>query len=131
MSIDYEAMLYGPNYRFHGVDAELTPQLTHIAVTVRAIDKTAGVLVDAASERGHARSLQSIQIQTVRPCVDIRMSELIANGVALDALKDSTIKLYPGTTNEKTWIVKTHLLKPGPYGENAGEVRLVLIEEAP
>jgi hypothetical protein len=50
--------------------------------------------------------------------------ELTEKGVLLADLDEGSIAL-----NGKPWRIKTHLLKPSPEGELAGEVYLILIEE--
>jgi len=103
---------YNTIYAVHGVAAVLTPNSSLGETDVTAIDKTAGVVVG-----------ESVDVQTIRPGAMLRMSELASNGIAADELDDGTIEL-----NDKTWLIKAHLLRPSPTGEATGEVLLILQE---
>lgn len=106
--MDWNAALYDPIYARLGVSAVLSVGSDDFELTV--IDKTSGELVDTGS----------VGIQTIRPCADVRMSELVIDP---DALPDGTLAM-----NGKTWRIDHFAYRPGPGGEQSGEVRMILME---
>lgn len=115
VTIDWQTNLYDPIYDTLGADAALTPGTGGSAVTVRTIDKTAGLEVADARSPG---------LLTIKPAAIIRISDLNDNGLTREDLNDGTIVL-----DGKTWRIQAHLLKPGPEGELRGEAVLLLIDE--
>ncbi len=114
MSIDWQTTLYDPIYAAVGVAASITPLESGIPVSgLTALDKTAGVAV----------TLGNIEAQSVLPAAIFRMAELIENELSEQDLDGGTV-----TFNGKTWKIKSHQLKPSPYGEMDGEVYLFLAE---
>lgn len=120
--IDWEAEHYTPQYRDWGVDATLTPKATGIPVTLRMIDETAGVVVEASV--GGQRQLSPVSIPTVQPCACVRRSELTEKSIADVALIGGAVVI-----NGSTYEVKSLRPVPGGDGETSGEVRLVLMGE--
>jgi hypothetical protein len=84
-------------------------------VSVTAIAKIAGASIDPPGT--------AVEVQTIRPAADVRMSELAGNGIERADLKGGTIEVAGAT-----WRIETTLPRPSPEGEANGEVRLVLIE---
>lgn len=112
--IDWQATLYGPVYSTLSVPAQLSIGDTdQSAVTLSAIDKTAGILVG-----------DQVGIQTIKPACDIRAKEFFATGLVRDDLSGASI-----TFNGKTWDITHHEVRPGPEGEALGELRLFLSEQ--
>jgi hypothetical protein len=127
MLVDFDETLYDPVYAAFGVDAIITPTGTGApTLSVIAIDKTKGAEVPA----GHSGAGSGLVVGTIRPCADVRMAELLArlaeHSLTLDALNEATITLQPPVGSPSTWSIKSHYPKGGPFGEEAGERRLVL-----
>jgi hypothetical protein len=109
--MDYQSLLYNPNYLIFGVEGTLTlPGTDGDVIVLAAIDKTSGVEVGGSAD-----------VQTILPAAVVRASEL--SSISLTDLEDATLVL-----NSKTWVVKSHMLKPSPKGEADGEVYLILYE---
>ena len=96
------------------VDATLDTGTDGDAVSVRAIDKTAGVEV---AGKGDASS--------IRVAAFVRMSQLTGLGLARGDLHGGTL-----TIGDKTWRIDGHVLRPNPDGELKGEVCMFLMESA-
>jgi hypothetical protein len=118
--LDFGALLYDPLYDSFGVAAVITPAGTGAgSASVTAIDHTAGV--EVRSSHGSA----SIELGTVRPVADVRKYELAARGLTVADLDGATIAL-----NGKTWRIKSYYPKGDPHGEDAGELRLILLVDS-
>lgn len=117
--------LLDPQYSAWGTQASFTPERTGVAVELTVIDQTNGVAVTAKTSLEHH---SPIVMQSVKPCADVRWSELKAKRLSREDLDKGKLKLYPDTTGEKFWRVRSHVLRPGFDGEESGEVRLVLEE---
>jgi hypothetical protein len=112
------AALHAPPPRGFGKPAVLTLASLSDPVDITAIPKVGGAVVDPPGT--------SVEIQTIRPAADVRMSELTALGITdLVALHRGQIELAG-----KVWRIETWVMKPSPEGEANGEVRLVLSEAA-
>jgi len=103
--IDFDALVFGPLYSTFGKPAALT--IGSAAYDLDVIDNTKGVTVDDGS---------AIGVQTIRPAVDVRRSELVALGIAVGDLIDGEI-----TLNGTTWRIKSFL-------DNGDELRLILMQ---
>ncbi|MCW2854366.1 MAG: hypothetical protein JWM84_4030 [Nocardioides sp.] len=113
--VDFSSLLYGPVYATLGAPALLTLVEGEPGILVTAIDKTSGVEVAGGG---------SFDVLTIKPAAAVRSRELAALGVALADLDESTLSL-----NGREWRVRSHMLKPSPQGELAGEVYLILADE--
>lgn len=107
---DFAALLYGPIYSTLGVAAVLDLG-SDGQVTLTVIDKTAGADVGG----------DGLDVHSIKPAADVRVTELNDNDLERDDLNGKAI-----TFNGSTWTVITHLIKPGPQGETSGEIRMVL-----
>lgn len=113
--IDWKSLLYAPVYDIIGVDAVITPATNASAVTLTALDKTAGIEVSDGS---------GIDVGTVRPAAVIRKQEMLDAGLTPSDLEDANLCM-----NGKDWRVKSWFPRPSPTGEADGEIYLILIEE--
>ncbi|MER9355556.1 hypothetical protein NKI61_20000 [Mesorhizobium sp. M0514] len=114
--IHYAALYASPI----AVDAVLTVTCGDPPMALRAIDKTAGLVIEG-NEAGRNRF--SSEVQTVEPAAAVRATDLA--GIDLADLRGASLEI-----NGKTWTVRNHLLKPAPTGEGKGEVLLLLTELA-
>ncbi|RWQ12337.1 hypothetical protein [Mesorhizobium sp.] len=111
--VDFDVLLYDPNYTVFGEPAVLTLDDTAgTTADLTAIDETAGVEV-----------LENASISTIRPAATVRTSELTEKGVAVAELANASL-----TLNGKNWIVISHHYLPSPKGETQAEIRLILEE---
>lgn len=112
MSMDWQGLLYDPNYDVLGVEAVLTPRGLPALEPITVLDKTSGVeVVEAGST-----------VQTVKPAAVIRIRELEERGLTdLDLLDNSEIVL-----NGMIYTGISYLKRPSPKGELDGEVYLFL-----
>lgn len=85
------------------------------AIDLLCINHTAGIVVQI-----------NIDVQTVRPAVDIRVRELELYGVHREDLTDGQILLWPDTPEQELWHIEDVLPRPGIWGEPSGELRLWL-----
>ena len=108
-------LLYGPLYASFGAPAVLTLRPDAPGIPITAIDRTEGVEVSASG---------SIDVLTIKPAAMVRMSELTELGVMLADLDGATLLL-----NGRVRRIDSHMLKPGPQGDSAGEVYLILSDE--
>lgn len=105
--IDFDALLFGPAYRVFAEPAVLKiGAATH---QINVIDGTRGVAVEEGGP---------IAVETVRPVVDVRRSQLLQRGIALSGLVDAEL-VFSG----QSWRIKT------PLDLNRDEVRLILMAE--
>jgi hypothetical protein len=104
--IHYDALYASPI----AVDAVLTVACGDPPMALRAIDKTAGIVING-SERDQRRF--TAEVQTVSPAVAVRAGDLA--DVEKEKLQGAEI-----TFNGKTWLVDTHAFRPSPMGEGAG-----------
>ena len=95
-------------------DVSLLPGAGGTAVTVRGIDKTAGV--ELANDQG--------VVETIRPMIFVRFSELTDNGLTAADVDGGTV-----TLNSREWRIKSHAARPCPDGEAKGEMALILSDE--
>ena len=105
--IDFDALLFRPADRVFAEPAELT--IGSIAYQVDVIDGTRGVAVEEGG---------SIAIETIRPVVDVRRSQLSQQGITISQLIDAVLVLAG-----QSWRVKTLLEL------SRDEVRLILMAE--
>ena len=98
------------------VDAQIEPGTGGTAANIRVIDKTDGIEI---SDGGQASTM------TIKPAVNVRMTELAVNSLGKDDVDGGVIVL-----NSKRWTVEAHLMRPSPDGEAAGEIILLLTDEA-
>lgn len=80
----------------------------------RAIDKTNGIAITDTRT----------QIDTIRPVALVRARELEALGITMQDLPEGAI-----TLNGATWTIKSYQRVPSPFGEDDGEIRLILTGE--
>ncbi len=92
-------------------DAVVTPDGGG-AQTIRAIDKTAGVLVGGDD---------GVSVQSISPACDVRATELAAKGIDRVDLDRGTVEI-----DGMVWRIIVTAVRPGIYGEARGEVRLIL-----
>lgn len=105
--IDFNAVLLDPIYDAFGVEASLEASGT---VTLTVIDDTQGVVLDTGT---------SLQFAAAKPAARVRLSELTANNIAREDLKDAAI-----TFNGNSWTIAATQPKPLPDGP--GELYLIL-----
>jgi len=84
-------------------------------VDLRCINHTAGIVVQI-----------NIDVQTIRPAVDIRVREIELYGVHREDLTDGQVMLWPDTPQQELWHIEDVLPRPGIWGEESGELRLWL-----
>jgi hypothetical protein len=117
MTIDWAAH-YDPLYAAFGVSATLTLAETNVSYSgLTVIDKTLGVELAGGTSRN------DLSMLTILPACAVRAAELVANGIALSALKGSLI-----TFNGNVWRIENRRAVPSPAGELVGEIYLILIE---
>lgn len=114
MTLDFESLVLAPNYAVFGVTLEFKSPKTAAAVSLPAIDMTAGVEVP----------MGAAQVPTIRPAAMVRASDLAAARLAKDDMRGVCVTLAG-----KVWKVETTRPKPGPQGEGKGEVMLILSEQ--
>lgn len=90
------------------VDAVLTVSCGEMPYTIRVKDWTDGVQV----------GFQGVDFASLQPAIDVRVSELATNGIALADLRDASL-----TVNGRDWRVMSHLMIQTATG---AEVRLWL-----
>ena len=110
---EFNAMLLDPQYDAIGVPARIIPR-SGAAADVTVIDHTSGITV---AEGGQ------FQLETIRPVVCVRLSELADNALTITDINDGQVVMDPGEASEKTWRIKVPR-------ETGGEVQLVLLDEA-
>jgi hypothetical protein len=111
---EFNSLLLDPQYDAIGVPARIIP-VSGKAIEVTVIDHTAGLTV---SEGGQ------FQLETIRPVVCVRLSELAENKVTISDVADGQVVMDPGEAAEKTWRIKVPR-------EDKGELQLVLLDETP
>lgn len=112
--VDFDSLLYGPVYDvLADAEAVITVDGLTEPQTVPAIDRTEGVEVSASGA----------DWQTIKPAAVVRSSALTSVGIAARDVDGGSL-----TLNGKTWRITSHMLKPSPNGEAAGEVWLILAE---
>lgn len=99
-----------------GCDATLTPGSGGSAISVRAIDRTSGIIVQTGDGG---------EVQSIEPAAVLRMSTLDDNDLVRADLDDGLISI-----NSKSWRIVAHRLRPNPDGELKGEIMLLLGDEA-
>jgi hypothetical protein len=102
-----------------GTPALLTPSTDADILAITVIDETAGAIITEGK----------FGIQTIKPCVSVRASELTAAGLIPSDLSGGLIILRPNTHQQRSWRIEGYLLKPSPAGELAGEVQLTLLRD--
>lgn len=107
--MNFDALVLGPQYRVFGVDAQL--DLGGDVKSLRVIDRT------AKFEAG----TDVVRVDTTKPRVACRKSDLDALGVQLDTLRDATL-----TLNGNTWTITSTSPDMGPNGKGTGEIILNL-----
>lgn len=108
--LDYQSLLYDPVYGVIGVPAVLWMGVPLGNVPLTVIDKTAGLMINAA-----------VDLQTTAPVATVRAAELLAAGVALADIDGKLL-----TLNGKDWRIASFDLRPAPTGQSDGEVYLFL-----
>jgi len=108
--IDYQTLLYGPIYGFHGVDALITTTAGNVSVVV--LDRTYG----ASEKLGHG-----MVVETITPMCRVRMPELMSQISSL-ALLDMASVIF----SNRSWRIRSYEPKPSPNGEDDGELELML-----
>jgi hypothetical protein len=100
-----------------GTPALLTPSTDADELAITVIDETSGAVV----------TLGKLGIQSIKPAVSVRGSELTAAGLIPSDLSGGSVILRPNTPQETCWRIENYALKPSPAGELAGEVQIILI----
>jgi hypothetical protein len=98
--------------------ALLTPSTDADELAITVIDETSGAVV----------TLGKLGIQSIKPVVSVRASELTAAGLIPSDLSGGSLILRPNTPQESCWRIESYALKPSPAGELAGEVQIILIK---
>lgn len=106
---DHYASLYDPTLGM-AVIAELLPGNGGEAVEVSVIDKRAGIEMD----------LGEGVLSSLKPAVDIRLSELEEKSITTDRLRGGTL-----TISDTIYRITSWHPRPGPQG-HPGEVRMIL-----
>lgn len=104
-------LVYGPIFRLQSVPATLTPRGAVAGVDMKALDDTAGVLIEDA--------------ETLLPVARIRARDLDAAGFTTEDLDRGTIAL-----NGRTWRIERAGDEPTPAGRAPGMIMLVLSASA-
>jgi hypothetical protein len=112
--IDYQTLLYGPIYGFHGVDALITTPAGNVSVLV--LDRTAG----SSEKLGHG-----MIVETVTPMCRVRMPELAGGLAALNATI-TALDMASVIFSNRSWRIRSYEPKPSPNGEDDGELELIL-----
>jgi hypothetical protein len=107
--IDFDTLVFGPVYGTFGEPAVLTVGSAVHQITV--IDHTRGIAVEETGP---------IAVETIRPVVDVRRSELAQKGIVVADLIDAGL-LFAG----QTWRIKA------PLELLRDELRLILIAVDP
>jgi hypothetical protein len=111
--IDYSALLYDPVYAEIGVPATMIAGAITVEITV--YDET----------RRKTQTSGNVEVRSVGPGAFARIPELTAKGIARSDYDGATL-----TFNGRTWIVRSHEPCGSPNGEDAGEVRFLLMASA-
>jgi hypothetical protein len=114
--MDWDAVLLVPLYASLGVPATLTVATLTALVPVTALDDTKGIEITQGKSG----------LLTIKPVCSLRMRELATFGLVPSNLIGGTISLRPGTPDQADWHIESHLPKPNPSGETAGETQLIL-----
>ena len=109
--VHYSALYASPL----AVDAELVIACGDVPMSLRVIDKTAGIVTG-----GNGRF--NAEVETISPGAAVRAADLA--DVDKADLAGATL-----TMNGKTWTVENSKPLPGPTGEAGGEILLILTEE--
>jgi len=109
---------YSAIYDEIGVEAQVLPGNGGGAVTVTALDKTSGVVLNDG-----AGAALNVDFQDIRPGAIIRMSELTAASLVRSDLHGGEI-----TINDVTWHIESSRPRPAPTGEANGELLLILMK---
>lgn len=118
--LNYNRVLYSPNYKIIGTSATLTingvvyPNIDK-PNRIRVIDNTAG----AAIRQGR------VEIETEIPSIFIRTSTLNYLGITAENLVEAVISF-----NNGTWKIKDFKPMPSPKGEGDGEVFCIIEDMA-
>lgn len=105
--IDFDALVLRPAYQVFAEPAVV--KIGTISYAMNVIDGTRGVAVEEGGP---------MAVQTIRPVVDVRRTQLSQRGIALSQLNDAEITLAG-----ETWRVKALLEL------NRLEVRLILMAD--
>jgi hypothetical protein len=107
--LDYSTLLYDPVYAEIGVAAVIgTGEIT-------VIDDTRPKTLPAGSA----------EVRSVGPGAFARIYELTSKGIVRDVWLGASLAF-----NGRTWIVRSYELRGSPNGEDLGEVRFLLKEQA-
>jgi len=116
--IDLDATLLDPIYAsLIGTPARLFP-ISGAPVDVMAINHTNGVEVFT----------DLLSVGTVRPAIDVRLSELALHDLVREDLIGGQVALYPDTPEQEIWDIENIANRPGIWGEGSGELRLLLMD---
>lgn len=114
MTVDYQALLYGPVYETFGQAATLLT-VNGDEVSLMVCNKTA-----PSSFVGHG-----IEFQAFRPTALVLMSQILAaNLTPIDDIQGGEL-----TMDGKTWSIKSFEYVPSPVGIDDGELRLILKDD--
>jgi hypothetical protein len=113
LKVDFQTLLYDPNYLIFGVEATITPRDSVTPHSVTVIDKTQGVEVVAGDS----------DMQTIRPAARVRMQNITAAGLTRAMLRRASFVM-----NGKNWRIESSQPLASPNGENEGELMLLLVE---
>ncbi len=108
--MDFQSLLYDPNYLVLGTPAVLS--INGINYDVTAIDKTSGIDVG-----------DGVQVQTVLPAAVLRVAELSALSLIIEQIEQQNSTLLLNGIN---WSIESVRLRPSINGERDGEAYLFL-----
>ena len=113
MTIDYSALLYDPVYAELGVPAVIGSS------EITVIDDTRPKVLPVSA------GTQAAEVRSVGPGAFARIPELTAKGITRDVWLGAMIVF-----NGRAWTVRSYELRGSPNGEDEGEVRFLLKEQA-
>lgn len=113
-------------------DALLDPIYASVASNpVRIFPSTPGLPPMDMSCMNHTNGIQisfGLEVQTIKPAVDVRLRELALYGVVREDLTNGQVMLWPDTAAQEVWDIEDVLPRPGIWGEASGELRLFLVD---
>jgi hypothetical protein len=115
VTINYSALLYDPVYAEIGVPAAIG------TADITVIDDTRPKILSISP----AVTAATAEVRSVGPGAFARVYELTSKGITRDVWLDAPI-----TFNGRSWIVRSWELRGSPMGEDMGEVRFLLKEQA-
>ena len=103
----FDDLLFAPAFA-----SELTVPATFNGVAITVFDNT----------RAKVQASTGVEVRSVNPSADARVSELTANGITRAVYRGATL-----TFNGRSWTVRSYDLQGSPNGEDFGLVRFFLM----